>query len=116
MGAGPVLMLVGDGPYRADLGRLARRTGVSRSVVFTGAVPLAELPAHYDAGDVFAMPCRTRRGGLDVEGLGIVYLAASASGLPVAGGDSGWGPDADLDGEARDVGASHHVAPGAGRN
>jgi phosphatidylinositol alpha-1,6-mannosyltransferase len=108
---GPVLLLVGDGPYRAELERLAQRTGVSGSVVFTGAVPLAELPAHYDAGNVFAMPCRTRRGGLDVEGLGIVYLEASASGLPVVGGDSGGAPDAILEGETgyvvpgRDVGA-----------
>jgi glycosyltransferase involved in cell wall biosynthesis len=109
--AGPVLLLVGDGPYRAELERLAQRTGVSQSVVFTGAVPPAELPAHYAAGNVFAMPCRTRRGGLDVEGLGIVYLEASASGLPVVGGDSGGAPDAILDGETgyvvpgRDVGA-----------
>src|SRR5258708_952371 len=73
MGGGPVLMLVGDGPYRADLGRLARRTGVSRSVVFTGAVPLGELPAHYDARDGVAMPCRTprRRPGGGVNGLDI---------------------------------------------
>ena len=62
-------------------------------------MPQAELPAHYAAGDVFAMPCRTRRGGLDVEGLGIVYLEASATGLPVVGGDSGGAPDAILEGE-----------------
>ena len=95
----PVLLLVGDGPYRAGLVRLAGRCGVSGSVVFTGPVPWAELPAYYDAGDVFAMPCRTRRRGLDVEGLGIVYLEASATGLPVIGGDSGGAPDAILDGE-----------------
>jgi phosphatidylinositol alpha-1,6-mannosyltransferase len=67
--------------------------------VFTGPVPASELPGYYDAGDVFAMPCRTRRAGLDVEGLGIVYLEASATGLPVIGGDSGGAPDAILDGE-----------------
>ncbi len=105
-GAGPVLLLVGDGPYRAELGRMAARAGVPDSVVFTGPVPPAELPAYYDAGDVFAMPCRTRRGGLDVEGLGIVYLEASASGLPVVGGDSGGAPDAILDGE------TGYVVPG----
>jgi phosphatidylinositol alpha-1,6-mannosyltransferase len=57
------------------------------------------LAAHHDAGDVFAMPCRTRRRGLDVEGLGIVYLEASATGLPVLAGDSGGAPDAVLEGE-----------------
>ncbi|MFB6634243.1 glycosyltransferase family 4 protein [Streptomyces sp. NPDC056362] len=94
-----VLLIVGGGPYEKDLRRLAAETGVAGSVRFTGAVPWAELPAHYGAGDVFAMPCRTRRGGLDVEGLGIVYLEASATGLPVVAGDSGGAPDAVLDGE-----------------
>jgi phosphatidylinositol alpha-1,6-mannosyltransferase len=69
-------------------------------------VPWEELPAYYDAGNVFAMPCRTRRGGLDVEGLGIVYLEASATGLPVVGGDSGGAPDAILSGE------TGYVVPG----
>jgi phosphatidylinositol alpha-1,6-mannosyltransferase len=68
-------------------------------VKFTGSVPWEQLPAHYAAGDVFAMPCRTRRKGLDVEGLGIVYLEASATGLPVIAGDSGGAPDAVLAGE-----------------
>lgn len=102
----PVLLLVGDGPYRAGLSRLASRTGVADSVVFTGAVPRSELPAHYDAADVFAMPCRTRGGGLDVEGLGIVYLEASATGVPVISGDSGGAPDAVLAGE------TGYVVPG----
>ncbi|EFE69985.1 LOW QUALITY PROTEIN: glycosyl transferase, partial [Streptomyces viridosporus ATCC 14672] len=94
-----VLLIVGGGPYEKDLRDLARQTGVADSVRFTGSVPWEELPAHYGAGDVFAMPCRTRRGGLDVEGLGIVYLEASATGLPVVAGDSGGAPDAVLDGE-----------------
>ncbi|MGW4225274.1 glycosyltransferase family 4 protein [Streptomyces bauhiniae] len=94
-----VLLIVGGGPYEADLRRMAAETGVADSVRFTGALPWAELPAHFGAGDVFAMPCRTRRGGLDVEGLGIVYLEASATGLPVVAGDSGGAPDAVLDGE-----------------
>src|SRR5580658_797618 len=82
-----VLLLVGHGPYARRLRRLAARLGVSDAVRFTGAVPWPELPGYYDAADVFAMPCRTRRAGLDVEGLGIVYLEASATGLPVIGGD-----------------------------
>ncbi|MFI1720027.1 glycosyltransferase family 4 protein [Streptomyces sp. NPDC020489] len=93
-----VLLIVGGGPYERELRKLARETGVAGSVRFTGSVPWSELPAHYGAGDVFAMPCRTRRGGLDVEGLGIVYLEASATGLPVVAGDSGGAPDAVLDG------------------
>ena len=98
--SGAALLLVGDGPYAGDLRRLARRVGVGDAVLFTGPVPWAELPGYYDAGDVFAMPCRTRRAGLDVEGLGLVYLEASATGLPVIGGDSGGAPDAILDGES----------------
>jgi len=105
-----VLLLVGDGPYAPRLRRLAQQLGVSDSVVFTGPVPWPELPAYYDAADVFAMPCRTRRAGLDVEGLGIVYLEASATGLPVIGGDSGGAPDAILDGES---GYVVHDGPGA---
>jgi phosphatidylinositol alpha-1,6-mannosyltransferase len=93
------LLLVGGGPYRSRLARLAREHGVASDVVLSGSVPVDELPAHYAAGDVYAMPCRTRRGGLDVEGLGIVYLEASASGLPVVAGDSGGAPDAVREGE-----------------
>jgi phosphatidyl-myo-inositol dimannoside synthase len=96
---GAALLLVSGGPDRRRLERLAGEQGVAADVVFTGSVPWAELPAHYAAGDVYAMPCRTRAGGLDVEGLGIVYLEASACGLPVVGGDSGGAPDAVLDGE-----------------
>jgi phosphatidyl-myo-inositol dimannoside synthase len=96
---GTALLLVSGGPYRRRLERLAGEHGVATDVVFTGSVPWAELPAHYAAGDVYAMPCRTRAGGFDVEGLGIVYLEASACGLPVVGGDSGGAPDAVLDGE-----------------
>jgi phosphatidyl-myo-inositol dimannoside synthase len=92
------LLLVGGGPYHGRLIALARQVGVAEHVIFTGRVPWPELPAHYVAGDVFAMPCRTHGGGLDVEGLGIVYLEASASGLPVVAGDSGGAPEAVLPG------------------
>jgi phosphatidylinositol alpha-1,6-mannosyltransferase len=107
-GGDPLLLLVGDGPYRGQLDARAARLGLGDSVLFTGPVPWADLPAYYDAANVFAMPCRTRRGGLDVEGLGIVYLEASATGLPVIGGDSGGAPDAILPGE------TGYVVPGGG--
>lgn len=86
---GAMLLLVGDGPRRAGLYRLAASCGVGDAVVCTGAVPWSELPAYYAAGDVFAMPCRTRGHGLDVEGLGLVFLEAAATGLPVVAGNSG---------------------------
>ncbi|WP_007026026.1 glycosyltransferase family 4 protein [Saccharomonospora iraqiensis] len=95
---GTALVLVGGGPYRDRLARLAREHGVAEHVVLTGSVPWDELPAHYTLGDVFAMPARTRGGGLDVEGLGIVYLEASATGLPVVAGDSGGAPETVRDG------------------
>jgi phosphatidylinositol alpha-1,6-mannosyltransferase len=90
---GTRLLIVGDGPDAARLRRLAAATGWSGAVVFAGAVPDAELPAHYAAGDVFALPCRTRAGGLDIEGLGIVALEAAACGLPVVVGTSGGAPE-----------------------
>jgi phosphatidylinositol alpha-1,6-mannosyltransferase len=104
------LLIVSGGPYAKTLRRLAEQTGVVSSVTFTGPVPQPELPAHYAAGDVFSMPCRTRRGGLDVEGLGIVYLEASAAGLPVVGGDSGGAPNAILEGETGYVVGGRDVA------
>ena len=93
------LLIVGGGPYREKLQALVDKFDLSGDVLLTGGVPWAELPAHYAAGDVFAMPCRTRNRGLDVEGLGIVYLEASSTGLPVIAGDSGGAPDAVLEGE-----------------
>ncbi|MDQ1694685.1 MAG: phosphatidyl-myo-inositol dimannoside synthase [Frankiaceae bacterium] len=93
------LLLVGGGPSRSRLESLAASTGVASSVTFTGSVPWVELPAYYGAGDVFAMPCRTRLGGLDVEGLGIVFLEAAACGLPVVAGDSGGAPETLRDGD-----------------
>ncbi|SDP23669.1 phosphatidylinositol alpha-1,6-mannosyltransferase [Nakamurella panacisegetis] len=93
-----VLLVVGGGPDADALRRLADDVGVAENVTFVGSVPWPELPAHYAAADVFAMPCRTRGGGLDVEGLGIVFLEASAMQLPVVAGDSGGAPEAVLPG------------------
>ena len=96
---GTALLLVGGGPDRTRLARLARTHDVEAHVVLTGSVPWEELPGCYAAADVFAMPCRSRRAGLEVEGLGIVYLEAAAVGLPVVAGRSGGAPDAVRPGE-----------------
>ncbi len=91
---GAALVIVGSGPYLDTLRKLAEDCGVADHVTFTGGVPSDELPAHYALADVFAMPCRTRGAGMDVEGLGIVFLEASAAGVPVVAGESGGAPEA----------------------
>ena len=93
------LLLVGSGNYQKRLEKLVRNLKVQDSVIFTGRVAHELLPAYYRLGDIFAAPCRSRYGGLEVEGLGIVYLEASACGVPVIAGKSGGAPDAVLDGK-----------------
>ena len=83
------LVLVGAGGYETKLRRLA-----GENVHFMGRVADHMMKDMLEAADVFAMPCRTRGGGLDVEGLGIVYLEAQAAGIPVIAGDSGGAPEA----------------------
>ena len=92
------LLIVGPGPYRRKLGRMAASSPVAGRVHFTGEVPWEELPAHYAAGDVFAMPCRTRWLGMDLEALGVVFLEAAATGLPVVAGRSGGAPETVVEG------------------
>jgi len=93
------LLLVGEGPYRSELEKRANSLGIRDRITFIGRVQYAELPEYICAGDIFAMPSRSRLAGLEVEGLGIVYLEASACGLPVIGGVSGGAPDAVIEGE-----------------
>ncbi|WP_083291107.1 glycosyltransferase family 4 protein [Corynebacterium sp. HMSC11E11] len=105
------LVIVGAGPYEATLRSRAAASGVADHIIFTGSVPFDELPDHYNAATVFAMPARTRGGGLDVEGLGIVYLEAQACGVPVIAGESGGAPETVVDGvtgvvvDGRDIAA-----------
>lgn len=96
------LLVVGRGPDERRLRRLAD-AHPEGSVVFAGGLSHSETPSYYAAADIFAMPCRTRRAGLEAEGLGIVYLEAAASGLPVVVGNSGGAPDAVLDGRTGTV-------------
>jgi phosphatidylinositol alpha-1,6-mannosyltransferase len=90
---GAALVIAGGGPYLDTLRGLAEQCDVTEHVTFTGGVPSADLPAYHAMADVFAMPCRTRGAGLDVEGLGIVFLEASATGVPVIAGSSGGAPE-----------------------
>lgn len=93
------LLIVGSGSYKKALDNLIAERELSRNVSFTGRVNYDELTKYICVGDIFAMPSRSRFAGLEVEGLGIVYLEASACGLPVLAGDSGGAPDAVLPGK-----------------
>lgn len=92
------LLIIGRGPYLEHLAKLVAVNNLENHVSFIGRVQYAELPRFICAGDVFAMPSRSRFAGLEVEGLGIVYLEASACGLPVVAGNSGGAPDAVVEG------------------
>lgn len=92
------LLLVGEGSYRKTLEKLVKEKQVKSLVTFVGRVAHDQLPAYFRCGDIFAMPSRSRMAGLEVEGLGIVYLEASGCGLPVIAGNSGGAPDAVVDG------------------
>ncbi len=85
------LLFVGKGRTESQLRRRAARRGVFTR--FEVDVPWSDLPGLYREMDVFCMPCKSRWGGLEVEGLGLVFLEAAATGLPVLAGDSGGSPE-----------------------
>jgi phosphatidylinositol alpha-1,6-mannosyltransferase len=93
------LLMIGEGPYRGYLETRVKSLGIQERVTFIGRIQYADLPEYICVGDIFVMPSRSRLAGLEVEGLGIVYLEASACGLPVIAGNSGGAPDAVLEGE-----------------
>jgi phosphatidylinositol alpha-1,6-mannosyltransferase len=89
--------IAGTGRDHLRLQRLARRAGAP--VRLLGHVPEFDLPSLYGCADVFVMCCRTRWAGLEQEGFGIVFLEASACGVPCIAGDSGGAAEAVDDGE-----------------
>ena len=93
------ILMIGEGPYRSYLENRVKALGIQERVTFIGRIQYADLPRYICVGDLFVMPSRSRLAGLEVEGLGIVYLEASACGLPVIAGDSGGAPDAVLEGQ-----------------
>ena len=93
------LLFIGVGPHLEYIHKRAIQLDVLESISFVGRVHYSELPRFISVGEIFAMPSRSRLAGLEVEGLGIVYLEASACELPVVGGLSGGAPDALLEGE-----------------
>jgi phosphatidylinositol alpha-1,6-mannosyltransferase len=87
-----VVAIAGSGRQEARLASLVEHTGAP--VRMLGRVPDSLLPGLYGAGDVFAMPCRSRWGGLEQEGFGIVFVEAAAAGVPQVAGESGGAAEA----------------------
>jgi phosphatidylinositol alpha-1,6-mannosyltransferase len=94
------LAIVGSGRYADDLRRRAQRRGVQGRVRMTGEIPHRRMVTWLRAADVFASPCRSRWGGLEVEGYGLVFAEAALCGLPVIAGRSGGAPEAVRPGES----------------
>ena len=97
--ARPQLVIVGDGPQRARLEALVSRLGLRDNVRLTGAIGRPQVITELRRAQVFALPVRTRLGGLNPEGLGLAAIEAAACGLPVVVGDSGGAPETVRDGE-----------------
>ena len=91
------VLFVGKGRTEESLRAQAIDLGVDAR--FEVDVPWSDLPGLYQSMDVFCMPTSSRWGGLEVEGLGLVYLEAAATALPVLAGDSGGSPETVLPGE-----------------
>ncbi len=91
----PNYTIVGQGPEKMRLRKMVQSLGLENQVEFTGFIPDKQLPAIYTSCDIYVMASREIPGRLDlVEGFGISFLEASASGLPVVAGDSGGVSDA----------------------
>ncbi len=86
------IAIAGSGRDRRRLERLVAEE--QAPVQLLGRVPDDDLPLLYGCGDVFAMLCRNRWGGLEQEGFGIVFVEAAAAGVPQVAGDSGGAAEA----------------------
>ena len=93
------LAIIGSGRIAGRLERKAEKRQVTDRVVMTGALSIEEMRIWLRAADIFACPCRTRWGGLEIEGFGIVFAEASLAGLPVLAGRSGGAPESVKNGE-----------------
>lgn len=80
------VVIAGDGPERAKLGRLTRDLDIEANVTFLGEIPHEGVPSALATFDVFAMPSRA-------EGFGVAAIEAAAMGIPVVGSDVHGIPD-----------------------
>jgi len=99
-GLTPRYLIAGAGEEEFRLRRMSQKLGLTEQVIFAGFIAENQLPKVYAGADIFIMASREIPGRLDlIEGFGISFLEASASGLPLIAGRSGGVPDAVRDGE-----------------
>jgi phosphatidylinositol alpha-1,6-mannosyltransferase len=94
-----VYLIAGQGPYEQELKDLAVTLGIDRQIRWLGFVPEKDLTEIYRASDLFVLCTREAPEERAVEGFGMVFLEAQASGVPVVGTKTGGIPDAIRDGE-----------------
>ncbi len=103
------LVIIGEGRLATGLYDRAQKHGVGERVHLTGALADTTMKEWLRAADLFASPCRSRWGGLEVEGFGIVFAEAALAGLPVIAGASGGAPEAVVQGDTGLVVDGHSV-------
>lgn len=89
-----VYIILGEGPYKANLFSLMESLNLKNHVIFLGEIPYTQTADYYNLCDAFVMVSREAAKGKDVEGLGLVYLEANACGKPTVGGNCGGIPEA----------------------
>ncbi len=109
--------LIGDGPFRPEIERVAAASGLGSRMIVPGRVPDAELHAWYDAADLFVHPTLYEGSSLvtlEAMAHGRPIIATRAGGLPdkVTPGDNGWLVDPDRpDQLAEAISDALHHAP-----
>ena len=85
------LHMIGDGPLRTELQRLAERSGWASRLRWLGYVERHEMPTHLRRAHVLVLPSHST--GRWKEQFGRVLIEAMACGVPVVGSDSGAIPE-----------------------
>jgi glycosyltransferase involved in cell wall biosynthesis len=97
------LHIVGDGPLRAELGRLAMKLGIAGQTHFHGTVPHDQMPMYYQAADLYVHSS-------SYESQGMALLEAAACGCPLVGTAAGILPELGPAGLNVPVGAHQALA------
>ena len=90
--------IAGVGPLTTKLKKKVNDLGLSQSITFLGRISESELHGCYKKSDIFLLPNMILDNG-DADGCPVVFIEASAYGIPCIGGDVPGTQDAIIDGE-----------------